>query len=221
MSLVFVAATPTVLHEWLNELRTVIAETIMTIDSRWLTKEWIQYLKNNRIVELTSDPATGKLTYRRGVTPADLSKFLETKTDFTPEQISAAINQGVTRKSSNLPSGNTTQQQQTSNQEKPAPEEKPQQSQQPRKPHVRLKSVNEEFTDIDSIHITEDDIASIFSILTAAPTSKKAKSDKPQKQKKELSQEKRTEELNKLIGVVRDTMSDTQRKSLWRILKNA
>lgn len=40
-------------------------------------KDWVQFLKNNQIVSMNSDPVTGKLIYRKKVTSADLISFLE------------------------------------------------------------------------------------------------------------------------------------------------
>lgn len=63
-----------------------------------LTKDWIQYLKNNQIVDTKSDPNTGKLSYRRAVTANDLHEFLELKTDYSPEEISNAIHMVLSKK---------------------------------------------------------------------------------------------------------------------------
>ena len=56
-----------------------------------ITKEWIQYLKNARIIEINSNPKTGAVIYRRTPTTDDLSKFLLAKTDYDKETISNAI----------------------------------------------------------------------------------------------------------------------------------
>lgn len=53
-----------------------------------LVKGWIQYLKNNRIVELEPAP-DGKLRYKRHPTEAELVQYLQV--DFTDEEISAAF----------------------------------------------------------------------------------------------------------------------------------
>ena len=63
----------------------------MAPNKQELLKQWIQFLKGMQIVALQSDPKTGKLSYNRQVTADDVTKFLEVKTDFTPEQISNAI----------------------------------------------------------------------------------------------------------------------------------
>jgi hypothetical protein len=68
----------------------------MAIDTKTLTKWWIQYLKNNKIVDLKSDEA-GKLNYQRPVTSDDLSNFLEVKTEFSPEEISNAMHMVLAR----------------------------------------------------------------------------------------------------------------------------
>jgi hypothetical protein len=54
-----------------------------------LTREWIQYLKNNQIAELQSNPKTGRLSYRREPTVTDLVTFLGK--DFDEDEILDAI----------------------------------------------------------------------------------------------------------------------------------
>lgn len=41
-----------------------------------LTRDWIQYLKNNQIAELQSDPKTGRINYKREPTVTDLVTYL-------------------------------------------------------------------------------------------------------------------------------------------------
>jgi len=65
------------------------------MDTKALTKDWIQYLKNNRIVDLKSDPS-GKLNYRRDVTAQDLEKFLDIS--FPEEKVSNAIKMVLAKK---------------------------------------------------------------------------------------------------------------------------
>ena len=66
-----------------------------------LVKQWIQYLKNNQIVGLKSDPQTGRLDYKRAITPDDISNFLETKTDYSQDEISNAIHMVLSRQAVN------------------------------------------------------------------------------------------------------------------------
>ena len=56
-----------------------------------LTKDWIQYLKNNQIVAMQSDPKSGKLNYKRPVTTSDVVHFLQVKTDYDDSKINQAI----------------------------------------------------------------------------------------------------------------------------------
>jgi hypothetical protein len=67
-------------------------------DTKRLTRDWIQFLKSNQIVALNSDPTTGKLAYKKKVTADDLSRFLETKTDFDEETINNAIQTVLSKK---------------------------------------------------------------------------------------------------------------------------
>lgn len=64
----------------------------MAIDTRTLTKLWIQFLKNTQVVSTTSGKG-GKLDYKRPVSVADLTRFLEVKTDFDRADIMAALQQ--------------------------------------------------------------------------------------------------------------------------------
>ena len=63
-----------------------------------LTKNWIQYLKNNQIVNLKSDPNTGRLNYRRPVTAEDLFKFLDASSNLGEEKIMNAIRTVLAKK---------------------------------------------------------------------------------------------------------------------------
>lgn len=71
-----------------------------------LTKKWIQYLKNNQIVAMQSDPKSGRLNYRKKVTVDDLIHFLQNDTDYSDTQIDKAIDTVLTKKpkaTQNLP----------------------------------------------------------------------------------------------------------------------
>lgn len=63
-----------------------------------LAREWIQYLRNNQIVAMKSDPATQKLVYRKPVFTDDLLRFLECKCDLEPgvaeSLVSKVVHQG-------------------------------------------------------------------------------------------------------------------------------
>jgi hypothetical protein len=57
-----------------------------------LVKDWIQYLKNNQIADMQSDPKTGQLKYRRRPNTEDLFQFLNTNLNFGEEKIMSVIN---------------------------------------------------------------------------------------------------------------------------------
>lgn len=63
----------------------------MEINLEYLTREWIQFLKNNQIVKMQSNPKTGKLKYNRKPTVQELIRFLQIKTEYTKEEIRKAI----------------------------------------------------------------------------------------------------------------------------------
>jgi hypothetical protein len=60
------------------------------VDANALTKKWIQYLKNNQIVDMQADPTTGELKYKKPVTSDVLKTFLG-RTGYTDDQINAAM----------------------------------------------------------------------------------------------------------------------------------
>lgn len=60
------------------------------MDTKQLTRSWIQYLKSLKIVDLNSDD-NGKLTYRRPVTVDDVAEFLDVKTEYSLEEIKNAV----------------------------------------------------------------------------------------------------------------------------------
>lgn len=70
-----------------------------------LTKEWIQYLKNNKIVKMQSDPKSGKLSYNRPVTTDDVSKFLIDTGKFDETTVNSAIQKAMAGKTTKTPTG--------------------------------------------------------------------------------------------------------------------
>ena len=60
-----------------------------------LTRGWIQYLKNNQIAALQSDPKSGRLNYKRKVTASDVIDYLQNGTDYDDKSINQAIDQVV------------------------------------------------------------------------------------------------------------------------------
>lgn len=55
-----------------------------------LEKDWIEYLKSSQIVQLKSDPETGKLAYKRPVKLDDVKHFLSSE-GYEDEQIETAL----------------------------------------------------------------------------------------------------------------------------------
>jgi hypothetical protein len=55
-----------------------------------LEKDWIEYLKRSQIVQLKSDPETGKLAYKRPVKLDDVTHFLQSQ-GYEDEQIETAL----------------------------------------------------------------------------------------------------------------------------------
>lgn len=63
-----------------------------------LTREWIQFLKNNQIASSNSDPKTGKLKYNRKPNVQELIRFLDLKTDFDEDDVRKAIKTVMSQK---------------------------------------------------------------------------------------------------------------------------
>ncbi len=61
------------------------------MDNKTLTKQWIEYLKGLKIVDLHSDPKTGRLRYKRPVTIDDVRHFLDIKTEYSADEIESAL----------------------------------------------------------------------------------------------------------------------------------
>jgi hypothetical protein len=238
-----------------------------------LVKDWIQYLKNNRIVAMQSDPQTGQLKYRRPATTADLKKFLNGTGQFDDEAVEKAINAatgkqpaaqageqpgqapkkpgerkvsmrsrgakafkqmakqlgedisdfgtvGAKRAAAHQAQdvakqyGASTKAGDYSSKIKKEPEQKPEQK--PEQERV--------FKDEPTAEVNEKDVEKIFALLGAAKGGKQeptgAEQGQGQKQDPEKEQARKNEEMNKIRGIIRDTMTPQQRKSLYRALKD-
>lgn len=255
-----------------------------------LTKEWIQYLKNNQIVSSQSDPKTGALKYKQPVTAETVKDFLLYISDYTEDEINAAIDSVSTsqqRSPTTQPAVSGTQQSQavtTPGTQKPAepaqrkkysnddatdveprygpraslpaprqatpshpthtggkkPGEISQTDDAKRKRDARAadadkrkagtgafsqmanhlgkqKKVNEAFGEnTPTAAFSEQDIEKVFTILSQPKPSKNNKQEPSMP--KINPQDVRTEELNKIKQLIRDTMTDQQRMALWRAL---
>jgi hypothetical protein len=192
----------------------------MATDVKSLTKGWIEFLKNNQIVELKSDPETGSLKYRREVTSDDLARYLENTTDFGEDAISSAIHTVLTKK---------TVGKQPRIQNTPPPEKEPNKQLgsnvpvAPKKKYntddatdVEYRDINEAIKDFAGSSLGEADVEAVFSILAAPRPAAAPPAEKPVDQK--AIEARKIEELNKIKRVIRDTMTDSQRQALWRIL---
>lgn len=239
----------------------------MAVDLKSLTKEWIQFLKNNKIVDLNSDPATGKLSYKRGVTSDDVSKFLEIKTDFSAEEISNAIHmvlaQGTMKNAQPKLDNNPTPKEPSKdistwsyygmspgnkqpvddtgtgadNQARTPPRQlgnsqprvshdpnsisdidyrdKPEDKSSVTKSKFGRRNVKEEIKDVAGHNLGEKEVEQIFSMLVAPKPAQSASDNNT------AVSVDREEQLRKFKRLIRDVMTDAQRKSLWRALHDA
>ena len=187
-----------------------------------LIKGWIQFLKNNQIVSMKSDPETGQLKYKRSATIDDLSKYLESTGKFDDKRIKQAIDTILKKK--------PPEEQPKQSQEQP----KQQVSPEPRKPkpHYKLgigtgekpkvtyKGLREALKDEPSPSIDEEDVEKVFDLLGAKEGGQDQQKSQnvEQNKKKELDPAKKSEYLNRLRRLIRDEMTPQQRKTLWRAL---
>lgn len=70
----------------------------MAINITELTRGWIKYLKNNRIVKGTSDPKTGKLIYVKQPNVQNLIKYLRITDEFDEDTIRSTIKKVLSAK---------------------------------------------------------------------------------------------------------------------------
>lgn len=210
-------------------------KTSMATNAKALTKGWIEYLKNNQIAELKSDPETGRLKYRKPVTADDLSNYLENATDFGEDAISKAIHMVLAKKAIGKQPAKlqNTPPEQEPNKQIGGPENKPKQVGSnvpvpPKKKYdnkdatdIDYKDINEAIIDTPGGTLDEDDVEAVFNMLTSpAPETRPEPKAEP-KADPEAVQAKKVEELNRLKRMIRDTMTDAQRKALWRALTDA
>lgn len=203
--------------------------TRQVMSDKELIKKWIQYLKNNQIVSMQSDPS-GRLKYAKKVTSADVKHFLQVEGNFSDEDIDKAI--ASVRKPSTAVA--TVQPQQ----------DKPKQPQQPPKPKQYDNSdatdveprygprpalppgprpglprpVREDITDDSGVELSEPEVEHIFDTLTSAAA---AASDAAAEPKAPPPAADPKVEINQLKRVIRDKMTDAQRRSLWHALNDA
>lgn len=234
-------------------LRTISMDKI-----RALTKGWIQYLKNNQIVELKSKP-DGNLNYKRPVQADDLVKFLRLESDFDEAQIKQAIRSVMSSKTSasvtadptanpqgpkglpepdspnirrtsrdvapyktqSEPSDNVIDAEPVSKKIKFDPNsisdidyrDKVEEPAQPQK-KSRFGKLEEAIRDRSGVSLSEDDVENVFRLLLNPV--KKPNQEEPTAK----SEEQRINDLRKIKRLVRDTLTDQQRKALLRVLVN-
>ncbi len=263
----------------------------MAISVKPLTREWIQYLKNNRIVSLQSDPKSGRLNYQREVTDRDVIEFLLAKTDYSEKEIKSTIRavkggsgagnelsvpgqsteRGVSdwmhsgtspidgdprefdnydeqpalgndpRKLGNAPNKlkpdpdsvtdvdfRDVPDEPESPRGLPGPKQKEDPKAKPRFRNLKPK-IKEDIRDKTGNEISEKEVEAVFRQLAtgAAAASDKEKQDAEAAEKEKQAantptsaalQAKREEDLRKMKRLIRDVMTDSQRKSLWRML---
>lgn len=243
-----------------------------------LIEQWIQYLKNNRIAAMSSDPDTGKLRYLKQPTSKDIIHFLDIKTDFNVKDILNAIKivkqqGGNTSAAPALPNKEPGKEVSTWHHTEITPADRPEQrsstsndvstrsaptgnsnSTSTRKtgrskfgynsdnvsdidykdippdrdtPPKKSKSrfwFKEDISEKKGIELDEKEIEAIFKILSSGKASDSNQNSERKRKNKEQSPEeiqaKKEEDLRKFKRIIRDVMTDAQRKSFWRMLND-
>jgi hypothetical protein len=198
-----------------------------------LIKEWIQYLKNNQIVHMDSDPKTGKLNYRRSPSIRDITTFLKTNTKFGEREIDSVIKKVMSKyvdkggsSGNKIPGGKTAGKVVKSGNRTnvPTPKQTPPPSpttQASPKPHFKMvggqpQKIREDIVDTPDASLNEKDVEQIFDLLLARQEKAQLAAKKPQ----EMKQEEKEKSLRKIKLMIRDTLTAQQRKSLWRALND-
>ena len=190
------------------------------VTNQKLTKEWIQYLKNNQIVELQSDPQTGKLNYKKPVTEDDVIEFLTNNDYFPQEEIEKALDSiaGSSQPSSSLTTGQGQQ----------SPEQEQQTQDQP---SGQRKYDNSNATDVEPRFGPRTSLPAPTRALQApAPAQPEKKSRTGGKQAGQVSQtpnaiRKRQSRANRRAGINEDftdnpgaELSEKQVEEVFKIL---
>lgn len=202
------------------------------MNNKWrITKEWIGYLKRNRIAELKPDEKTGKLIYIRQPKVEDLYKFLILSTDFEESSIITAIQSVLSRSNGQSqidykPQSGQQNTQQKSNQEKSN-------NRIPRLPKNTTdavdqesdkKEIKEDIIDDPGQDISERDAELIFDILIqsnpSAVPSAPGRETTGDKQTDKNQTRDQTEDLKKIKDLIRTKLTPEQIMGLWRNLKN-
>lgn len=187
---------------------------------------------------MQSEPSTGKLKYNRKVTADDVRHFLQNNTQFDKAAIDKAL-ASVKPKTTlpatqqpNQPAAGTPQQGQQANQ--PGQPQQPPKKQYdnsdaqdveprygprptlpaPRRPTLPApkRPVKEALVDDSGPEISEDDVEGIFDMLSAGEAKPEGEETAP------APAPDRRGEINKLKRVIRDQMTEAQRRSLWAAL---
>jgi len=226
-----------------------------------LTRQWIEFLKINKIVDRQSDPKTGRLKYNRNPNVQELIRFVVRLTDFDEEDVRAAIKAVVGSKNqdtgkpkalggpeqSNTPALGAPKSSNISTQEPATPatpaakkysndnaedipfKEPRQEPAQPpaltqkKKPRFKYKGpgqdperLREAFYDRQGAELNEDDIKQIFKILLTPKA--EPEEPAPEEPSPEEVVGQKQEYMRKLKQMVREVMTPSQRKALWRAL---
>jgi hypothetical protein len=228
----------------------------MTVSKDKLTAKWIQYLKNNQIIGMKSDPATGDLDYKREITTTDITKFLLNRTEYSEEQVNNAIKMVMAKGASKNQAGrlqnNPTPKepgrelstwQQTNMQpgdlrhtdikslppaaSRETPPSKSKYSKDDAE-DVNFREIKEAIKDTTGQQFSEADVEAVFTMLSSVEPESSVKSTGKEKSRQGQQPAEKTpedparkqEDIKKMMRIIRDTMSPSQRKMLWRALQD-
>lgn len=180
-----------------------------SVDTTDLKRSWIQYLKNNRIVALDSNPKTGQLTYRKKPTTDDLTHFLQNETHYDKQIINDVIQSIISRNTVTAPEPTKR-----AGGKVPGVVSQTPNAVRKREARAAQKStpITEEFD--APREISEKDVEEIFSLLLSqGPSGITASAANTEPQQNNTS--KKEQDIVRLKNLIRTGMTPSQRKELW------
>jgi hypothetical protein len=210
----------------------------MAINKDELIGRWIQFLKLNQIAKSSPD-SSGNLTYKRGVSVADVARFLKNNTDFDQDTINQTIFRVMSKKSASADKtkkiSGTAAPKDTAEPQKQI--SSPASTMLPHDPmsvsDIDYREIREAFKEMNFPDLSEEDVEEIFAALvstkpakssqkTAAGAKSQVASTKSSTTPaKTQSPEQKEEDIRKIKRLIRDNFTDAQRMALYRALKDA
>lgn len=210
----------------------------MQADTKDFIKEWIEFLKNNQIVALQSDPKTGKLVYKKKVTADILISFIKNRTELDDKVIANAIRQVTSKPGGGQQAFNTMQQQLAPKDQSKGGKQPGEVSDTPnaiakrnarspggqaisraRKNLTAKPTLKEEFID-KPVEMSEQDVEEVFALLQPHMAKPETQTDTDTNTNTNNTPEVNPKEQLSQIKSIIDRMSPEQRQDMWSALND-